>query len=602
MQTKRAWLLSGAFIYPKKMLYLFIMEKNSQKQNQLVRFLRYYKPYKGLFAADIAAAFFIALCDLVYPMVTRTVINDVVPNRNLRLFLIFGVALLAIYFVKMLLNHFVIYWGHRLGVRMQGDLRREIFAHLQKLPFSYFDDNQSGALMSRVVNDLQDIAELAHHGPEDFLVSILMIAGSFTLLCTINLPLTLIIFAFLPLCLLFMIKMQKRMGVGFTKSRERTAEINAELANSISGIRVSKAFDNSTGEVKKFERTIDGYFDARSIAYKAMAQYYAGMYFCLDLMYLVVLVAAGLYFYYGKISMGDFAAYFLYIGQFIQPVKKFMQFCEVFEDGKTGFRRFCEIMDTEPEQEKPGARDESDLSGDIVFSDVTFTYGTDAEILSHLDITFENGKTTALVGPSGGGKTTLCHLIPRFYDIDGGAITIGARNIEDITRSSLRRGVGLVQQEVFLFTGTVAQNIAYACEHATRADVERAARAARIHDFILGLEDGYDTYVGERGVRLSGGQKQRIAIARIFLKNPQILILDEATSALDNITEHELQQSLDELRMGRTTIVVAHRLSTVRGADKILVLDKSGVAEQGTHDELMARDGLYKEIYSAQFD
>ncbi len=573
-----------------------------KKENDLRRFLRYYKPYKLLFACDIAAAFFISLCDLVYPMVTRTVINSVVPNRDLRLFFVFAASLLAIYTVKALLNHFVTFWGHRLGVRIQSDLRREIFAHMQTLPFSYFDENQSGALMSRVVNDLQDISELAHHGPEDFLVSILMILGSFGLLCTINLPLTLIVFAFVPPCALFMVKMQKRMGIGFAKSREKTAEINAGLANSISGIRVSKAFDNSAGEMKKFERTIDGYFDARSIAYKAAAQYYSGMYFCLDVMYLVVLVAAGLYFYYGKIDIGDFAAYFLYIGQFIQPIKKFMQFCEIFEDGKTGFRRFCEIMDAKPEQERPGARDQADLSGDIVFSDVTFTYGSDKEVLSHLNIVFENGKTTALVGPSGGGKTTLCHLIPRFYDIDGGKITIGGRDILSITRSSLRRGIGIVQQEVFLFTGTIAQNIAYAREDATRADVERAAKAARIHEFILGLEDGYDTYVGERGVKLSGGQKQRIAIARIFLKNPQILILDEATSALDNITEHELQQSLEALQAGRTTIVVAHRLSTVRGADKIVVLDKTGVAEQGTHAELIAREGIYRKIYSAQFD
>ncbi|MEG0912714.1 MAG: ABC transporter ATP-binding protein [Oscillospiraceae bacterium] len=573
----------------------------SGKQNFVKRFFEYYKPYKGLFVADIVAAFFISMCDLVYPLITRTVINDLVPNRLLRTFFVYAALLVIIYLIKLALNYFVMYYGHILGVRMQGDMRREIFGHLQKLPFAYFDEHKSGSLMSRVVNDLQDISELAHHGPEDFLISILMMIGSFAILCTVNLSLTLIVFAFLPLFLWFMIKMQGKMGEGFSRAREKTSEINAELGNSLSGIRVSKAFDNRCGEMKKFDRAVDGYIDARSSAYRVMAQFYSGMYFMLDFMYLVVLVAAGLYFYFGYINIGDYAAYFLYIGQFIQPIKRFMQFCELFEDGKTGFKRFCEIMDTKPEEDNRDSKEENDLSGDIVFDNVSFTYDKEQKVLDHLNMTIENGKKTALVGPSGGGKTTLCHLIPRFYDIEAGKITIGGMDIEKITRGSLRRGIGIVQQEVFLFTGTISENIAYACENATENDIIEAAKKARIHDLIMEMENGYDTYVGERGVKLSGGQKQRIAIARIFLKNPQILILDEATSALDNITEHLLQQSLDELCRGRTTIVVAHRLSTVRNADEIIVLTDDGIAEQGTHQELMLKNGVYKEIYNTQF-
>lgn len=572
-----------------------------KKSGYLRRFFSYYKPYKGLFAADVCAAFLISVCDLVYPIITRAVINDFVPNRLLRAFLVCAAALGVIYLIKMGLNYFVIYYGHQLGVRIQGDMRREIFGHMQTLPFSYFDEHKSGSLMSRVLNDLQETAELAHHGPEDFLISILMMAGSFIVLCTVNLPLTLIIFAFIPPMLFFMVKMQNKMGEGFMRSREKVSEINAELSNSIAGIRVTKAFDNRDAEMNKFESRLGDYFDARSFAYRAMGRFYTGMYFMLDLMYLIVLVAAGLYFYNGQINMGDFAAYFLYIGQFIQPVRRFMQFCELFEDGKSGFRRFCEVMDTPSEPERPDAQPVSDLSGDIRFEDVSFRYNDGANVLSHLDLCIPAGQKIALVGPSGGGKTTLCHLIPRFYDLDGGRITIGGRDIETITRGSLRRGIGIVQQEVFLFTGTIAENIGYADPGASREQIVEAAKKARMHEVIEEMPQGYDTYVGERGVKLSGGQKQRIAIARIFLKNPQILILDEATSALDNITEYQLQQALDELCVGRTTIVVAHRLSTVRNADEILVLTDTGIAERGSHEALLSRGGLYSEIYNTQF-
>lgn len=552
-------------------------------------------------AADLTAAFLISIADLVLPVFTRSIINDVVPQRNFRQLIIFGIALLLIYSVKLGCNYFVQYWGHIIGVRMQADMRRDIFSHLQRLPFTFFDENKSGALMSRVVNDLQDAAELAHHGPEHFIFSFLMMIGAFIYLCFINLTLTLIIFAFLPVFVFFMIKMQKHMEYGFTESRKKTAKINAELQNSLSGIRVAKAFDNEEVEIRKFDATLVEYKGARAIAYEAMSKFYSFMYYFIDLMYLVVLVAGGIFFFNGKINIGDYVAYLMFIGQFIMPIRRLMQFFEMFEDGKSGFRRFCEIMDTDPEAEHPDAVDLDDLSGDIVFDDVSFTYGNDQNVLDHLSMTVPNGKKTALVGPSGGGKTTLCHLLPRFYDINDGVITIGGRDIEHITRSSLRRGMGIVQQEVFLFTGTIADNIGYACPDATRQQIIDAAKKANIHDFIESMEEGYDTFVGERGVKLSGGQKQRVAIARIFLKDPQILILDEATSALDNVTEFQLQQSLDELCEGRTTIVVAHRLSTVRNADEIVVLTDEGVAEQGTHKDLMAQEGIYHGLYNSQF-
>ncbi len=577
------------------------MQTEKPLKGLVKRFLAYYRPYKWPMAGDMLAAFFISMCDLVYPMLTRSIINDVVPNRKLGLLWTYAAALLAIYLLKLIFNFCVQYYGHIIGVKMQADMRRDVFSHLQRMPFSYFDENKSGAIMSRVVNDLQDVAELAHHGPENFLLSGIMLVGSFVILCTINLPLTLIVFAFLPVFILVMVRMQKRMETGFVESRKKTAEINAELQNSISGIRVAKAFDNELGEMRKFDRALVNYKKARTMAYGAMARFFSSMYFFIDLMYLAVLVAGGFYFFSGRIDGGDYAAYFLFIGQFITPVRKLMQFFEMFEDGKTGFKRFCEIMDSPVEREKDGAEDVDDLSGDIRFDDVSFTYGSENNVLNHLNITISSGKKVALVGPSGGGKTTLCHLLPRFYDITEGSITIGGRDISTITRGSLRRGIGLVQQEVFLFTGTIADNIGYADPEATREQIVEAAKKASIDEFITSLDDGYDTYVGERGIKLSGGQKQRIAIARIFLKNPRILILDEATSALDNITEHRLQASLDSLCEGRTTLVVAHRLSTVRNADEIIVLTDEGVEEQGTHDELMDRHGIYEELYNSQF-
>ena len=571
------------------------------KASYLKRFCSYYRPYRKMFAIDLTAAFFITLCDLVYPLLTRTVINKAVPEHSMRLLIICCASLLGVYVAKLLLSWVVNYWGHVLGVHMQGDMRRDIFSHLQQLPFGYFDENESGALMSRTVNDLQDIAELAHHGPEYFFLSGMEIVGAFVILCTINLRLTLIIFAFMPLFCVIMAVLQHRMDKGAYTTRAKTSVINAELGNSIAGIRVTKAFDNSQTELKKFNAALKDYIKARSDYYKTMAQFFCSMTFSTDLMYLVVLTAGGIFYFNGSIDTGDFAAYFLFISSFITPIRKLMQFFEMYEDGKAGFKRFCEVMDVRPEPEEPDAETAQNLAGDIVYDNVSFTYGSEKNVLSNVNIVIKNGSKTALVGPSGAGKTTLCHILPRFYDIDGGCVTIGGHDIEGYTRSSLRRLIGIVQQDVFLFSGTIADNIAYGRPDATREEIERAARCAKADDFIRELPNGYDSFVGERGVKLSGGQKQRISIARIFLKDPQILILDEATSALDSVTEQELQHELDELSHGRTTIVVAHRLSTVRDADDIVVLTERGVAEHGSHDELMQKNGLYTTLYNSQF-
>ena len=572
-----------------------------KKASYLKRFCAYYRPYRKMFAIDLVAAFFITLCDLVYPLLTRTVINKAVPEHSMRLLIICCVSLLGVYVAKLLLSWVVNYWGHVLGVHMQGDMRRDIFSHLQRLPFGYFDENESGALMSRTVNDLQDIAELAHHGPEYFFLSGMEIIGAFAVLCTINLQLTLIIFAFLPLFCVIMALLQHRMDKGAYTTRAKTSVINAELGNSIAGIRVTKAFDNSQTELKKFNSALVDYIKARSDYYKTMAQFFCSMTFSTDLMYLVVLTAGGIFYFNGKIDTGDFAAYFLFISSFITPIRKLMQFFEMYEDGKAGFKRFCEIMDVEPEPENPNAETAQSLAGDIVYDNVSFTYGSERKVLDNINIVIKNGSKTALVGPSGAGKTTLCHILPRFYDINGGHVTIGGHDIEGYTRSSLRRLIGIVQQDVFLFTGTIADNIAYGRPDATREEIEQAARRAKADEFISQLPNGYDSFVGERGVKLSGGQKQRISIARIFLKDPQILILDEATSALDSVTEHELQHELDELSHGRTTIVVAHRLSTVRDADNIVVLTEEGVAECGSHEQLMQNGGLYSTLYNSQY-
>lgn len=562
------------------------------------RFIKYYKPHKTLFILDMICAFFAALCDLVYPMITRNLINDYIPNKALRLIIIWVVILVVIYIIKYFLNYFIQYYGHVVGVRMQADMRRDVFSHLQDLPFNYFDENKTGQIMSRIINDLMDISELAHHGPEDLFLSVIMLVGAFVVLGTISLPLTIIIFAFIPFLVFFAAKKRVKMSEAFTKTRVEVAEVNANLENSISGIRVSKAFVNTKYELNKFQKGNFSFQKAREKAYKTMAEFFSGTSFILDILNVVVFLAGGLFFYFGKINMGDFAAFILFVSMFLNPIKRLINFVEQYQSGITGFKRFLEIMDQEKEKDSDNAQNITDVKGVIDFKDVTFSYDDKKLILSGLNLHIDSGKTVALVGPSGGGKTTLCHLIPRFYDIDKGDIYLDSKNIQNITLKSLRKNIGIVQQDVFLFTGTIYDNILYGNVNATYEEVVDAAKKANIHDYIESLEDGYETYIGERGIKLSGGQKQRISIARVFLKNPPILILDEATSALDNATEIQIQQSLETLCKGRTTLIVAHRLSTIKNADEILVLTDDGIAERGSHEELLKENGIYADLYN----
>ena len=559
------------------------------------KFIRFYKPYKKLFILDLLAASLAAAIDLVYPMMTREIVDNATNHGELRVIGVFAVTLIILFLIKAGCGYFMQYQGHVVGVRMQGDMRRKVFNHLQKLPNTYFDNTKTGDIMSRIINDLQDISELAHHGPEDLFISIVMLIGSFIVLSSINLTLTLIIFAFIPIIVIFTMYQRKRMNKAFLKTRVETGKVNAGLENSISGIRVSKAFVTHDYEEEKFEEGNKSFMNAREGAYKIMAQYFSGANFSLDILNYVVLIAGGIYTFNGNITVGDFTAYLLYIKVFMDPIKKLINFMEQFQSGMTGFQRYVEILSEDREKEKKDAIELKNVKGKITFKDTYFSY-EDNQILNGLSIDIEAGKTLALVGPSGGGKTTFCNLIPRFYDIDKGDILIDDKSIYDVTLSSLRENIGIVQQEVFLFTGTIKDNIRYGNMEASDEEVYEAARKANMHDFIMNLEDGYDTYIGERGVKLSGGQKQRISIARVFLKNPPILILDEATSALDNTTEYYIKKSLDELAKGRTTIVVAHRLSTIRNADEIIVLTDKGIEERGTHEELMNIEGVYKEL------
>lgn len=560
-------------------------------------FIKYYAPYKKLFFLDLLAAFLFSACNLVYPMITRDIMNDVIPNKDLRMLIIFGITLAIIFIFKAILNHFMQYWGHVVGVRMQGDMRSYVFTHLQKLPNSYFDNNKTGVTMSRIINDLMEVSELAHHGPEDLFISGVMLIGSFFILLNINVSLTLIIFAILPLLIWFAVAQRKRMNKAFMETRVKTGDVNATLENSIAGMKVTKSFCNEHEELKKFNRSNGVFKVARESAYKVMADYFSGMNLFMDILELVALIAGGYFAYIGKISLGDFTAYLLYVKMFIEPIKKLINFTEQYQSGMTGFERFMEIVNEDTEKEVENPIELKDVKGNINIENISFTYEDKKEVLKGLNLNIEAGKTVALVGPSGGGKTTLCSLIPRFYEFEQGDIKIDGVSVKNVSLKSLRKNIGVVQQDVFLFTGTIKDNIICAKPDASDKEIIEAAKKARIHEFIESLPEGYDTYIGERGVKLSGGQKQRISISRIFLKNPPIIILDEATSALDNVTEREIQTSLEELSKDRTNLVVAHRLSTIKNADEIVVLTDSGIAERGTHDELINKGGVYSKLH-----
>ncbi len=567
----------------------------------LKRFASYYKPHMRIFILDMLASLSISLIGIVYPMITREMLNVLIPEKKYELIVIFGVTLLVLYFVKMLLNFFIQYYGHVMGVRMQAQMRSDMFNHLEKLPYSFYDNNETGKIMSRMTNDLMDISELAHHGPENILISSISVIASFVYLSTINIWLTLIIFACVPFLLFISFSLRTKMRNAFKKSRTSVAQINASLESSISGIRVTKAFNNSDKEREKFEAGNEQFCEARKEAYNAMGRFHSSTTFITDVFNVVVLIAGGLFLYNGNILFGDYSAFIVSVGMFISPVMTLINFMEQYQNGVTGFERFIEIMDAEPEKDSPDAEDIGVAEGHIELCDVTYSYGDDKDVLRNVSLNVPTGKKFALVGPSGGGKTTICHLIPHFYNVENGDILIDGKSIRNITRESLRKNIGIVQQDIYLFNASIKENILYGRLDATDEEVIEAAKCANIHDYIMTLENGYETQIGERGIRLSGGQKQRLSIARVFLKNPPILILDEATSALDNTTEILIQQALDDLCKGRTTLVVAHRLSTIKNADEIAVVANGQIVEQGNHDELIALDGEYAKLYKLQF-
>jgi len=539
--------------------------------------------------------------DLVFPQYTRKALDSFIPEGNVRGLVIAAIVLGALFSLRALFNYIVDYWGHVLGTRMEYDMRKDIFSHLQTLSFSYFDKVRTGKIMSRIVNDLNEMTELAHHGPEDLFLSLVTLVGAFVLLLLTNVPLTLITFSFIPVMLWFGIIKRRKMSRAFREVRKRIADVNAQLENSISGIREAQSFTNEEFEMEKFNVGNDEFRRSRESAFKTMAEMTSGIHYLSNILKVLVLGLGGFFCFKGWITPGVLVAFFLYIEIFFQPIRRLMQFSQMFESGMAGFERFVEVMEIRPEiQDAPDAREIENVAGNIQFENVSFSYDGSEPVLDRVSLQIPHGKTIAVVGPSGGGKTTLCHLIPRFYEATEGDITLDGVPIKRITLESLRRNIGFVQQDIFLFAGTIRDNIAYGKGNASEEEIIQAAKHARIHDFITTLEKGYDSYIGERGILLSGGQKQRIAIARVFLKNPPVLILDEATSALDNETEQMIQKSLEDLSRGRTTLVIAHRLSTIQNADEILVIVNGRILERGNHASLLQEDGHYARLYRSQ--
>ena len=573
-----------------------------KQKGTLAAFASYYRPHLRLFILDMACALMIAAVDLSFPLVSRYALSDLLPNSAYTTFFVIMAALLGAYVLRAVFTYIVAYFGHKLGLLMEADMRRDIFAHMQKLSFRFYDKNRTGKLMARVTTDLFDITELAHHGPEDIFISLLTIIGAFVVMLTINWKLALVLLVLVPVGITFTVLQRRRMMNASRRLKERTAGINAGLESSISGARVAKAFANEDYEIEKFRQTNERFKRSKNDFYKTMAVFISGVEFFTSLFSVAVIAMGGWLIMRGDFDIIGLVTFSLYVGTFLQPIRRLASFTEAFAIGMAGFSRFRELLAEQPDiADKPNAAELKNARGDISFRDVSFSYNDTHSVLSNISLNIPAGRTLAVVGPSGGGKTTLCHLIPRFYEITDGSITIDGKDIRDVTLISLRRNIGIVSQDVFLFADTIRENIRYGRIDATEEEIIEAARRAEIHDMIMDMENGYDTEVGERGIRLSGGQKQRVAIARIFLKNPPILILDEATSALDTITEAKIQSAFEQLSVGRTTLVIAHRLSTVRHADEIIVIAEDGIRERGTHDALIARGGEYARLHDTQY-
>ncbi|MFY9412571.1 MAG: ABC transporter ATP-binding protein [Dethiobacteria bacterium] len=569
----------------------------------LKRFVKYYRPHLPLFILDFSCAFAIAGLDLVFPVAVQWIIDQIFPQHDLALLARICAGLLGLYLLRALLQYIVDYWGHVLGVRMEYDMRQDLFDHIQKLSFRYFDKTKTGHIMSRLVNDLNEISELAHHGPEDLFIATVTLTGAFIIMMMLNWKLALLVFLPIPAMIWFAVSKNKEMQTTFRNVRLKVADINARVEDSISGVRVVKSFTNEWYEKEKFERDNLNFRRSKQRSFRVMAQFFSGINLFSNLISLIVLFFGGYFIYRGELTLGVLVGFLLYVNMFLQPIRRISVLVETYQRGMAGFHRFVETLQIEPEiVDHKEARPAGRLKGEIVFDNVTFSYNRDKNILEDISLRIAPGETVALVGPSGAGKTTLCNLIPRFYDVQKGSIKIDGIDIRDFTQRSLRQNIGIVQQDVFLFTGTIRENIAYGKIETTDEEIVAAAKQANAHDFIMELEKGYDTYTGERGVMLSGGQRQRIAIARIFLKNPPILILDEATSALDSETEAMIQEALSELSQDRSTLVIAHRLATVRRAHRIIVLTDDGIVEEGTHAQLLKKNGYYARLYRAQFD
>lgn len=567
------------------------------------RFARYYRNHLPLFSLDFFCAFLMAGMDLVFPFVVTTMIDTVLPSRNLKLIIQIGIGMVILYAARAILQYVVDYWGHTLGARIEYDMRKDLFNHVQKLSFSYFDNTKTGHIMSRIVNDLNDISELAHHGPEDLFIATVTLLGSFVIMVNIHLPLALITFAIVPVMLGFAILKNKKMQAAFRQMRLKIADVNAQVEDSISGAKEVKSFTNEIYEEEKFEKGNFNFKKSKQGAFKVMAEFFSGVNFFSNMINIVVIIFGGIFVYYGQVTSGELVGFLLYVSMFLQPIRKLTNLIENYQKGMSGFARFVETLNIDPDiKDDPNAINIDKVKGDIIFNNISFSYNNKEKVLENINLSINAGETIAFVGPSGGGKTTLCSLIPRFYEVSKGTVTVDGIDIKKIKQKSLRENIGIVQQDVFLFSGTVKENIAYGNIYASDEEVIEAAKKANAHDFIMSLEDGYNTYIGERGAKLSGGQKQRLSIARIFLKNPPILILDEATSALDNETEKLIQKSLFDLAQNRTTLVIAHRLATIRNADRIVVLTEEGISEEGNHEKLLKKDGVYSRLYKSQFE